>query len=84
MKYEVIRRFRDKYTGEIYLPGDSFKSNETDRINDLINRKLIKEVQQDYNDLTKKELIALLNDKKIKFDAKANKDELIELLKEGG
>lgn len=42
MKYEVIRRFRDKYTGEIILPGATFICDETDRIKDLISRGIIK------------------------------------------
>lgn len=42
MKYEVIRRFRDKYTGEIILPGSAFICEETDRIKDLTDRGIIK------------------------------------------
>ena len=42
MKYEVIRRFKDKYTGKIILPGSTFICDENDRIKDLINRGLIK------------------------------------------
>jgi len=38
MKYNVIRRFRDKYTREIYLPGDAFTSDEAARIEDLLTR----------------------------------------------
>ena len=52
MEYRVIRRFRDKYTREIYLPGDTFVSDESDRIKDLLTRGLIEEVQ--YDSLTKK------------------------------
>jgi len=36
MKYEVIRRFRDKYTGEIILPGATFTCDEADRIQNLM------------------------------------------------
>lgn len=42
MKYEVIRRFKDKYTGKIILPGSTFICDENDRIKDLINRGIIK------------------------------------------
>lgn len=41
MKFDVIRRFRDKYTGQIYLPGDNFESDELERVEDLLDRKLI-------------------------------------------
>ena len=50
MKYNVIRRFRDKYTGEIYLSGDTFESDEADRIKDLINRGIIKKTKREDGD----------------------------------
>ena len=84
MKYNVIRRFRDKYTGEIYLPGDAFESDEADRIEDLLNRKLIEPMpegeQPDYNAMTKKELVALLDEKGIEYSVRQTKAELIALL----
>lgn len=43
MKYPVIKRFRDKYTKAIYLPGKIIELDEETRINDLQNRKLIGE-----------------------------------------
>lgn len=39
--YKVINKFKDKYTGRIYLPGDLFASDEPERLRDLLNRKLI-------------------------------------------
>lgn len=80
MKYNVIRRFRDKYTGEIYLPGDTFTSDEASRIKDLLDRGLIEVVQQDHSSLTKKELIALLDEKGIEYSERQTKAELIALL----
>ena len=47
MKYEVIRRFRDKYTGEIILPGATFICDETDRIKDLTDRGIIKKTERE-------------------------------------
>lgn len=44
MKYEVIQRFRDKYTGEIILPGATFSCDEVDRVKDLTDRGIIKAV----------------------------------------
>lgn len=84
MKYNVIRRFRDKYTGEIYLPGDTFTSDEASRIKDLLNRKLIEPMPEDelpdYNAMTKKELMALLDEKGIEYSERQTKAELIALL----
>ena len=82
--YTVIKLFKDKYTGQIYKPGDSFKSDEKDRIKDLINRGLIKKnTEQSYDTLTKKEIIKLLKERNIEYDPKTKKEELIKLL-EGG
>lgn len=87
MKYNVIRRFRDKYTGEIYLPGVTFESDEAGRIKDLLNRKLIEPMPEDelpdYNAMTKKELMALLDEKGIEYSERQTKAELIELLQGG-
>jgi len=82
--YKVIKLFKDKYNGQIYKVGDDFESDDTARINDLINRGLIEgEVQPSYNSLTKKEIIVLLEGKGIEYNARAKKEELIELLQGG-
>lgn len=82
--YTVIKLFKDKYTGQIYRPGDSFISDEKDRIDDLINRGLIKKnTEQSYDTLTKKEIIKILKERNIEYDPKTKKEELIKLL-EGG
>lgn len=47
MKYEVIRRFRDKYTGEIILPSSTFICDETGRIKDLSDRGIIKKTERE-------------------------------------
>lgn len=80
MKYNVIRRFRDKYTGEIYLPGDAFTSDEAARIEDLLTRGLI-EVQ--YDSMTKKEIMDMLEERNIEYNERQTKAELIELLQGG-
>ncbi len=36
MKAKVIRRFKDKYAGDLYVPGDLFEG-ETARVEYLIN-----------------------------------------------
>lgn len=81
MKYEVVKRFRDKYTGELILPGDSFMCDENERIKDLLERGLIEgEIKPSFDTLTKKELKGLLEEKGIEFNPKVKKDELIALL----
>lgn len=78
MKYTVMRQFRDKYTREIYLPGDAFVSDEADRIKDLLTRELIEEVK--YDSMTKKEIMDMLEERNIKYNERQTKAELIELL----
>jgi hypothetical protein len=80
MKYKVIRRFRDKYTGEIILPGATFICDEADRIKDLVSRGIIK--AQDFNpdEMTKKEIMSMLDDKGIGYNPRQTKTELIKLL----
>lgn len=68
----------------VYNVGDEFSSNEPDRIKDLIDRGLIEgELQPSYSSMTKREIMELLEEKSIEYDAKAKKDDLIELLKGG-
>jgi len=79
--YKVIREFHDKYNLKIvYKVGDEFSSNEPDRIKDLIDRGLIEGDKPSFNSMTRKELIKELEEKGIEYNAKAKKEELIELL----
>ena len=80
MKYEVIRRFRDKYTGEIILPGATFICDEADRIKDLTDRGIIKKQEINPNEMTKKEIMSMLDDKGIEYNPRQTKTELIKLL----
>lgn len=48
--YTVIKPFRDKYTGEIILPGSTFICDENNRIKDLISRGLIKKTKKEDGD----------------------------------
>ncbi len=82
MKAKVIKRFKDKYTRSLYVPGDLFEG-EAARIEYLINLGYLKPIKIDFNSMTKKEIINLLEEKDIEFDAKAKKDKLIELLQGG-
>ena len=80
MKYEVIRRFRDKYTGEIILPGSTFICDETDRIKDLVSRGIIKKQDLNPDEMTKREIMSMLDDKGIEYSPRQTKSELIKLL----
>lgn len=80
MKYEVIRRFRDKYTGEIIFPGATFICDEADRIKDLTNRGIIKKQEINPDEMTKKEIMSMLDDKGIEYNPRQTKTELIKLL----
>lgn len=80
MKYEVIRRFRDKYTGEIILPGSTFICDENDRIKDLTDRGIIKKQDLNPDEFTKKEIMSMLDDKGIEYSPRQTKTELIKLL----
>lgn len=82
MKAKVIKRFKDKYTREQYIPGDTFVSDEAARIEDLLNRRLIELVETaiNYANLTKKELQQILDKQGIEYSEKFKKDELISLL----
>lgn len=80
MEYKVIRRFRDKYTGGIYLPGVTFICDETDRIKDLVSRGIIKKQDLNPDEMTKKEIMSMLDDKGIEYSPRQTKTELIKLL----
>lgn len=80
MKYEVIRRFRDKYTGEIILPGATFICDEADRIKDLVSRGIIKKQDLNPDEMTKKEIMSMLDEKGIGYNPRQTKTELIKLL----
>ena len=87
MAYKVISPFRDKYNKDkVYRVGEPFFSDEKERIQDLLDRKLIEGVSNDdtptfnYESLTKDELMALLEEKGIEFNKRQTKAELIQLL----
>jgi hypothetical protein len=48
--YKVIKLFKDKYNGQTYKVGDDFKSDDTARINDLIDRGIIKKTEREDGD----------------------------------
>ena len=82
MKAKVIKRFRDKHAGGLYTPGDLFEA-ETARIEYLINLGYLKPIKIDFNSMTKKEIINLLEEKDIEYNPRQTKSELIKLLQGG-
>lgn len=80
--YKVISKFHDKYDlKKVYHVGDEFSSDDQERINNLINRGLIEgEKKPSFDLLTKKEIMGLLEEKGIEYNARANKEELLNLL----
>lgn len=85
MRAKVIKRFKDKYTGERYLPGDLFEG-QTARIKELEERQFVVRIDEvvetaiDYNALTKKELQSMLDRKGIGYNNKLTKKQLINLI----
>jgi len=41
MKVKVIDVFRDKFTGQLYNPGDTLEIEDKARVEDLVNRQLV-------------------------------------------
>lgn len=90
--FKVLSPFRDKYNPKkVYQVGELFHSDEEERIQDLLNRKLIEgvsdntpsfdvSVHNEFHLMTKKELQNLLKQKGIEFNQRQTKDELIQLL----
>lgn len=81
MKAKVIKRFKDKFTRDLYVPGDLFEGSK-ERVEYLIELEYLQPTS-DYNSMTRKEILKLLDEKNIKYNPKAKKEDLIELLKGG-
>lgn len=89
--YKVVKRFRDINTGYIYSVGEIFPHNDPERINNLLERKLIEGVpdtpstscvadKNAYQLMTNKELEAELRKRGIDFKPRIKKADMIELL----
>lgn len=79
MKAKVIKRFKDKYTGDLYVPGDLFEG-ETARVEYLVGLKYLEVIDTDNNVMTKKEIMSMLIDKGIEYNPRQTKTELVKLL----
>lgn len=42
-KHEVLKKFRDKETGQVHLAGSFYEGNDNKRLEDMFNRGFLKE-----------------------------------------
>ncbi len=78
---KVLKNFRCKNTGKIMIAGEEFESADIRRIETLVEKGFVdadKPIPS--TELTKKEIMALLDEQGIEYSPKAKKDELIKLL----
>lgn len=92
--YVVQHEFEDKYTGEVIKVGTVVEIKEGERKQNLLERQLIVKAkvlklaqgaemlkpETNTSELTVKEIKSLLTEKRITFEDKARKDELVKLL----
>jgi len=78
---KVLKNFRCKNTGEIILAGEEFESADIRRIESLVKKGFVDADEPIPSaELTKKDIMALLDEKGIEYNPRDKKDELIELL----
>lgn len=83
MNVKVLRKFRDKYTKEVYEKGDIIEvTNERyEEINSTAHGVLVEKIQEvDFESMTKKELVEYAKEKGIDLDMKMTKAEMIKEL----
>ena len=84
MKVKVLRRFKDKYTKQLYDKGQIIEvSNERyEEINSTAHGILVKAIEEEINfeNMTKKELLEYAKSKGMELDSKLTKKELIKEL----
>lgn len=73
MKVKVIHIFRDKFTGQVYNAGEVLELEDSARVKDLADRRLVEVIEE------KKEVKTLTL-----FDAQFEKKEVVEALKSIG
>lgn len=73
MKVKVIHVFRDKFTGQVYNTGEVLELEDSARVKDLADRRLVEVIEE------KKEVKTLTL-----FDAQFEKKEVVEALKSIG
>jgi len=83
MKVKVLRKFRDKYTKEIYETGQiiDITHERYEEINSTAHGVLVEKIQEvDFDSMTKKELVEYAKEKGIELDMKMTKAEMIKEL----
>jgi len=83
LNVKVLRKFRDKYTKEVYEKGDIIEvTNERyEEINSTAHGVLVEKIQEvDFESMTKKELVEYAKEKGIDLDMKMTKAEMIKEL----
>ena len=84
MKVKVLRKFRDKYTKQVYEKGQIIEVTKEryEEINSTAHGILVKAIEEEINfeNMTKKELLEYAKSKGIELDSKLTKKELIKEL----
>ncbi len=83
MKVKVLRKFRDKYTKEIYETGQiiDITHERYEEINSTAHGILVKKVEEiNFESMTKKELVEYAKNKGIELNMKKTKEEMIKEL----
>lgn len=84
MKAKVLRKFRDKYTKEIYETGQiiDITHERYEEINSTAHGILIEKVEDDIDlsNMTKKELVEYAKNKGIELDMRMTKAEMLKEL----
>ena len=83
MKVKVLKKFRDKYTKELYTKGQIIDvTNERyEEINSTAHGVLVEKIQEvDFDSMTKKELVEYAKEKGIDLDISMTKKEMIKEL----
>lgn len=83
MKVKVLRKFRDKYTKEIYETGQiiDITHERYEEINSTAHGILVEKVEEiNFESMTKKELAEYAKNKGIKLNMKMTKEEMIKEL----
>ncbi len=83
MKVKVLRKFRDKYTKEIYETGQiiDITHERYEEINSTAHGILVKKVEEiNFESMSKKELVEYAKNKGIELNIKMTKEEMIKEL----
>lgn len=84
MKVKVLRKFRDKYTKEIYETGQiiDITHERYEEINSTAHGVLVQSVEKKINleDMTKKEIIEYAKSKGVELNTRMTKAEIIKEL----